>query len=201
MRIRSSLRTIRRIDTRLPFAAFGPINPFEDIDMRTALIRLPQMLGPIALTALLFCSTGARAADDQMSLTGLKDVKVAFDIKEGDAKVLLSRLDVIDETRQSLIRQGVTPHFILAFRGPATRLVQTDEEKIKPEDRAMAAKVATRIKEMSSAPGVDGFEQCAVAAREQGIKTELVLPQIRVVCNGFISLMAYQAKGYAYIAP
>ena len=169
--------------------------------MRTAFIRLPQMLGPIALMALLFCSTGVKGADDQMSLTGLKDVKVAFDIKEGDAKLLLSRLDVIDETRQSLIRQGVTPHFILAFRGPATRLVQTDEEKIKPEDRVMAAKVATRIKEMSGAPGVDGFEQCAVAAREQGTKTELVLPQIRVVGNGFISLMAYQAKGYAYIAP
>ena len=78
--------------------------------MRTAFIRLPQMLGPIALMAFLFCSTGAKGADDQMSLTGLKDVKVAFDIKEGDAKLLLSRLDVIDETRQSLIRQGVTPH-------------------------------------------------------------------------------------------
>jgi intracellular sulfur oxidation DsrE/DsrF family protein len=141
------------------------------------------------------------AADDHMSLTGLKEVKVAFDIKEGDGKLLLSRLDVIDETRQSLIRQGITPHFILAFRGPATKLVQTDQDKIKPEDRAMAAKVASRIKEMSSAPGVDGFEQCAVAAREQGVKTELVLPEIRVVGNGFISLMAYQAKGYAYIAP
>src|SRR5216684_7157781 len=56
----------------------------------------------------------------------LKDVKVAFDLKEGDGKLLLSRLDVIDETRQSLIQQGVTPHFILAFRGPATKLVQTD---------------------------------------------------------------------------
>jgi len=32
-------------------------------------------------------------------------------------------------------------------------------------------------------------------------KTELVLPEIRVVGNAFISLMAYQAKGYAYIAP
>jgi intracellular sulfur oxidation DsrE/DsrF family protein len=173
----------------------------EEKAMHTVLIRLPQMLGTLALGTLLFCSASAKAADDQMSLTGLKDVKVAFDIKEGDAKLLLSRLDVIDETRQSLIRQGVTPHFILAFRGPATKLVQTDQDKIKPEDRAMAAKVATRIREMSSAPGVDGFEQCAVAAREQGTKTELVLPEIRVVGNGFISLMAYQAKGYAYIAP
>ena len=169
--------------------------------MRTTFIRLPQLLGSIALATFLLCSAGAKAADDHASLTGLKDVKVAFDLKEGDGKLLLSRLDVIDETRQSLIQQGVTPHFILAFRGPATKLVQTDPDKIKPEDRAMAAKIATRIKEMSRSPGVDGFEQCAVAAREQGTKTELVLPEIRVVGNGFVSLMAYQAKGYAYIAP
>jgi len=169
--------------------------------MRTTFIRLPQMLGSIALATFLFCSVGAKAADDHASLTGLKEVKVAFDIKDCDGKLLLGRLDIIDETRQSLIQQGVTPHFILAFRGPATKLVQTDPDKIKPEDRAMAAKIATRIKEMSGAPGVDGFEQCAVAAREQGTKTDLVLPEIRVVGNGFISLMAYQAKGYAYIAP
>jgi intracellular sulfur oxidation DsrE/DsrF family protein len=170
-------------------------------DMRTPFIRLPQILGSIALATFLFCSTGAEAADDRASLTGLKDVKVAFDIKDGDGKALLGRLDIIDETRQSLIQQGVTPHFILAFRGPATKLVQTDMDKIKPEDRAMAAKIATRIKELAAAPGVDGFEQCAVAAREQGTKTELVLPEIHVVGNAFISLMAYQAKGYAYIAP
>jgi intracellular sulfur oxidation DsrE/DsrF family protein len=167
--------------------------------MRTPFIG--QILGPIALVTVLFCSVGAKAADDHASLTGLKEVKVAFDIKDGDPKLLLGRLDVIDETRQSLIQQGVKPHFILAFRGPATKLVQTDQDKIKPEDRAMAAKIAARIKEMSVAPGVDGFEQCAVAAREQGTKTELVLPEIHVVGNGFISLMAYQAKGYAYIAP
>ena len=143
----------------------------------------------------------ANAADDKSALSGLKEVKVAFDIKEGNPKALLNRLDIIDETRQSLLSQGVTPHFILAFRGPATKLLQTDPDMIKPEDRELAAKVATRVKEMSSASGIDGFEQCAVAVREQGTKVEKVLPQVHVVGNGFISLMAYQAKGYAYIAP
>jgi len=153
------------------------------------------------LATLFLCAPGVEAADDRAALAGLKEVKVAFDIKDGDGKALLGRLDIIDETRQSLIQQGVTPHFILAFRGPATKLVQTDQDKIKPEDRALATKIAARIKELSGAPGVDGFEQCAIAAREQGTKTELVLPEIRVVGNAFISLMAYQAKGYAYIAP
>jgi intracellular sulfur oxidation DsrE/DsrF family protein len=169
--------------------------------MFSNLTRLPLCLRTLALATFVVFATGSQAADDGAALAGLKEGKIAFDIHEGNPKLLLARLDVIDETRQSLIQQGVKPHFILAFRGPATRLVQTDQEKIKPEDRELAAKVAARIKEMSKAPGVDGFEQCAVASRTQDTKTELVLPEIRVVGNGFISLMAYQAKGYAYIAP
>jgi len=160
-----------------------------------------KFLGALAIGVFALCSPAVQAADDSAALAGVKEGKIAFDIHEGNPKLLLARLDVIDETRQSLIAQGVKPHFILAFRGPATKLVQTDQEKIKPEDRELAAKVAARIKEMSKAPGVDGFEQCAVASRTQQTKTELVLPEIRVVGNGFISLMAYQSKGYAYIAP
>lgn len=153
------------------------------------------------LGALMLMSLSAWAVDDQAALADLKEVKVAFDIKEGDPKLLLNRLDVIDETRQSLIDQGVKPRFILAFRGPATKLVQTDPTLIKPEAREMAAKVAAKIRQMSASAGIEGFEQCAVASREQGTKVEMVLPEIHVVGNGFISLMAYQAKGYAYIAP
>lgn len=158
--------------------------------------------GPLALGIFVVAlAAPVFAADDKASLEGLKEVKVAFDLKEGSGKGLLHQLDVIDETRQSLIAQGVTPHFVVTFRGPATKLVQTDESKVKPEDRPLAAKIADKIKQMGASHGVDGFDQCAVAVREQGTNPGLVVPPIRVVGNGFISLMAYQARGYAYIEP
>lgn len=169
--------------------------------MKTRFSVLMRLLPILVLAVPMLVTTTAQAVDDSAALSGLKDGRIAFDIKEGNGKLLMARLDIIDETRQSLIKQGVTPHFVLAFRGPATRLVQTDQEKIKPEDREMAAKIAARIKDMSKAPGIDGFEQCSVASRQQETRTDLVLPEIRVVGNGFISLMAYQARGYAYIAP
>lgn len=153
--------------------------------------------------AALFAGPAAWAAgyDDQDALQGAKQVKVAFDLTTGDAKALLGRLNIIDETRQSLIQQGVTPHFILSFRGPATKLVQTDMSKIKPEDRETASKIAAKLKEMRAATGVESVEQCAVAVREQGTRPEDVVPSVKVVGNAWISLMAYQNRGYAYIAP
>ena len=169
--------------------------------MRTRLAPLAASL-VLAAGCAGFPSQPVRAAaDDREALTGLKEVKVAFDVHEGSAKALLGRLNVIDETRQSLVHQGVTPHFVIAFRGPATRLVQSDMEKVKPEDRPMAAQIAAKLKAMSAAPGVDSVEQCAVAIREQGTSAEKVVPGVKVVGNAWISLMAYQSKGYAYIAP
>jgi intracellular sulfur oxidation DsrE/DsrF family protein len=141
------------------------------------------------------------AFDDSAALKGMTEGKIAFDITEGSGKPLLNRLNIIDETRRSLIDQGVKPHFVIAFRGPATKLVQTETDKIAPEDREMARTIAAKIEAMSRESGVDGVEQCAVAAKEQGTNPDKVVPPIKVVGNGFISLMAYQARGYAYIRP
>ena len=159
---------------------------------------------PAVLAFTLMYSTWpvhAQQLNDRQALAGLTEVKVAFDLNVGDGKALLNRLNVIDETRRSLIAQGVKPHVVVAFRGGATRLVQTDIEKVRPEDRAELVKIAEKIREMSEAPGVQAIEQCSVAIRQQGTAADKVLSQIKVVGNTWISLMAYQAKGYAYIAP
>jgi intracellular sulfur oxidation DsrE/DsrF family protein len=166
--------------------------------------RSYRLLAAMALAlGTQLATTGAIAAgfDDHAALGDAKDVKVAFDITTGDAKALLGRLKVIEETRQSLIHQGVTPHFLLAFRGPATKLIQTDASKIAPKDRAIAAQIAAQLKALRGAPGIDDLQQCSVAVREQGTKAENVDAGVTVVGNAWISLMAYENRGYAYIAP
>src|SRR2546426_3133085 len=103
---------------------------------RSVMKRYLHNVFTVAMSAAvgLFAGTAAFAAnyDDHDALQGAKEVRVAFDITAGDAKALLGRLHIIDETRQSLIQQGVTPHFVLSFRGPATKLVQTGISKNKP---------------------------------------------------------------------
>jgi intracellular sulfur oxidation DsrE/DsrF family protein len=90
---------------------------------------------------------------------------------------------------------------VLAFRGDASYFTQTDLEKVKPQDREAAKKVAAKLKEIRAASGIDSMEQCNVPLASRKLKGEDVMPEIKLVGNGWISLVSYQQKGYAYIAP
>ncbi len=165
-------------------------------------MRLPGVLATLAVTMLLVAGpAGAQSADDRAALAGVKEARIAFDITAGEAKRLLAVLDVIDETRESLIKQGVTPRFVLTFRGPATVLIASNPDKIKPEDRETATKIIAKLRQLRAATGVESVEQCSVAMRLSETRAEHVLPEVKIVGNSWISLMAYQSRGYAYIAP
>lgn len=165
-------------------------------------MRIGTLAATLALATFGLVGAGhAQTANDAAALQGLKELRIAFDVTTDDAKRLLGVLDVIEETRESLARQGVTPHIVVGFHGPATRLVQTDQSFMKAEDRAEAAAIAAKIKALSTAAGIDGLEQCSIAVRGAGTRPENVVPGIKVVGNGWISLAAYQAKGYVYIRP
>lgn len=154
-------------------------------------------VAPLALAVLLH-SAGA-GADDHALLAGIKEGKVVFDITEGDGKALVTRLESIEETRQDLVKQGITPRFVVSFRGPATLLVQKDMEKVKPEARPYVAQIAAMLAQMGKTTGFDSLEQCGVAVRHAGTRAENVVPPLKVVANSFVTIMAYEAKGYAYI--
>jgi len=157
-----------------------------------------EVVAPLA-AALLLLTSGGAAADDRAPSAAIKAGNVIFDITEGDGKQLLVRLESIEETRQDLVKQGVTPHIVLSFRGPATLLIQSDMEKLKPEARPFAPQIATLLAQMGKTTGFDGFEQCGVAIRHAGTKAENVVPPLKVVANSFITIMAWEMKGYAYI--
>jgi intracellular sulfur oxidation DsrE/DsrF family protein len=145
--------------------------------------------------------TGAHAWAGDNPVAGLKDANVAFDITAGEAGRMLNILTTIEETRESLLRQGITPHFVLAFRGPASLLTQSDLSRLKPEDREAAVKVAAKLRQLRGTPGIERLDQCSIAMRGQKVDKAQVLPEMTIVENGWITLVGYQARGYAYIAP
>jgi intracellular sulfur oxidation DsrE/DsrF family protein len=155
-----------------------------------------------ALCAVALPAAGqASAPDNKAALAGVKEMKIAFDITDANPEALLLKLAVIDLTRKQLIAEGVTPRIVLAFRGDASYFTQTDLEKIKPADREGAMKVAAKIREMRSTNGYESMEQCSVPLPARKIRNEDVMPEVKLVGNGWISLVAYQHRGYAYIVP
>ena len=130
-----------------------------------------------------------------------KEMKIAFDITDGNPQVLITKLAVIDLTRKQLLEAGTTPKMVLAFRGDASYFTQTNLAMVKEADRADALKVAAKLRELRAANGVEALEQCNVPLASRKLVASSVMQEVKVVPNGWISLVTYQQKGYAYIIP
>jgi len=157
--------------------------------MNKAFILIMMLLLPV--------NTFADQLTDANALKNLTAVKVICDVNVGDPKLLLRRLELIDETYTQLIDAGIQPSFIVAFRGPATRYVTNGTGYVASEDLSIKKEIQGWISQFHE----NGFalEQCAIAARGQNVSYGDVLPQIAIVQNGYISIIAYQNKGYALL--
>jgi intracellular sulfur oxidation DsrE/DsrF family protein len=157
--------------------------------MKYIALLIAMLLVPVTALANQFTDTNA--------LKGLKAVKVVCDVNVGDPKLLLRRMELIDDTYTQLIDAGIQPTFVVAFRGPATKFVTRGTRYVSPEHHAIKKEIKGWIDQFQE----NGFslEQCAIAARGQKISYEDVLPQITVVQNGYISIVAYQNRGYALL--
>jgi intracellular sulfur oxidation DsrE/DsrF family protein len=129
------------------------------------------------------------------------EMRVAFDVTEGNPKVLLAKLASVDLTRKQLIDHGITPKIVLAFHGDASYFTQTDMSLVKEGDRADAARVQAKIRELRAASGVEGVEQCTIPLASRKISTANLMQEVKLVPNAWISLAEYQQKGYSYIVP
>ena len=131
------------------------------------------------------------------ALKGLETVKVVVDVNVGDPQLLLKRIELIDETYTQLIDEGIRPTFVVAFRGPATKYVTRGTKYVSAEHQAIKEKIQGWIAQFHE----NGFtlELCAIAARGDKVQYGDVLPDITVVQNSYISIVAYQNKGYALL--
>jgi intracellular sulfur oxidation DsrE/DsrF family protein len=167
--------------------------------------RIPALI--LAAAWLAGCAAAeqgpapAAGPDNRAATAGVRDMKMAFDFTDGNPKVLLAKLNTVDVTRKQLIADGVTPHIVLSFRGDASYFTQADVDKVKPEDREDARKIAAKLKELRTASGVESLEQCNLPLAQRKLKANEVMSEVKVVGNGWISLVAYQQRGYAYISP
>ncbi len=151
----------------------------------------------IVLLVLFPSMLWAGNLDDKQALGNLTSLKIVCDVNVGEAKLLLRRLELIDETYSQLIDAGVTPTVVVAFRGGASLFVTLGVKHVDPGDAETKKEIQGWVDQFSQ----HGFriEQCAIAAKAHKVDPADFLPAVTVVQNGYISIVAYQARGYALL--
>ncbi len=163
--------------------------------------RRAKTIGIIVLAAV--CLISVSAVDvfsaEYKPLEGVKSVKAVFDVRVGTPKNALGLLKLIHSTFQDKNIRSVTdkPKFAVVILGPAVRLVSKDRKGFSPEDQKTLASIADTIKTMSK-DGIE-LEICMIAAHVFHVQASSILPEIKQVGNGWISLIGYQAQGYSLI--
>jgi intracellular sulfur oxidation DsrE/DsrF family protein len=157
------------------------------------------ILGMVLSGCLLFLNAVSVFGEEYEVLKGLDSVKTVFDVRTGNPKSAAMQLDLIHLMFKDKRLRKVTekPEFVLVFIGPAVKLISTQTEGFSPEAKEKLGKIANTISEMAK----DGIklEICLFAANALGVDPASLLPEIKHVGNGWISLIGYQAKGYSLV--
>ena len=155
------------------------------------------------LTLITLCCASAAAVsaqtayDNREALEGIKNAQVYFDVNLKDDDLLVLRMELLDRTTRHLQEADVDATVIIGFRGAASRFITKDDHYVLDEQVANKIKIQNWIKQFAK----QGFriEQCALAAEILDIPPDDFLPEVSVVGNGYVSLIGYQAQGYAVV--
>jgi intracellular sulfur oxidation DsrE/DsrF family protein len=155
--------------------------------------------GLFIIVCALFLAGNTVSAVEYDSLQGLKSFKAVVDVRSGKPKSLAMQLGLLHQMYKDKSVRSLTdsPEFVLVFIGPAVKLVSTKTEGLSAEDRETVAKIADTISAMAK----DGIklEICLFAVDALGVDRASILPEIKQVANGWISLVGYQHSGYGLV--
>jgi intracellular sulfur oxidation DsrE/DsrF family protein len=129
----------------------------------------------------------------------MKYVKAVFDFENGNPQAAVRRLQVINQTFNDKNIRAITkkPEFVVIFIGPAVKLTTKNRSGATAEDQKILDEFASTISDLSK-NGIK-FEICLIAVKGFGVEPSSILPEIRQVGNGWISLIGYQDSGYSLV--
>lgn len=158
-----------------------------------------RIVSIVVASIFILAVAGPASASTHEALAGLKSVKAIFDVRAASAKSVALQLKLIHNTYKDKSVRAVSkkPSFVVAFMGPSVKLISTNRQVFPVEDQKSLDEIAQTIREMSK-EGIR-VEVCDFAVKANGMDPVSILPEIKHVPNGWISLIGYQAKGYSIV--
>lgn len=154
----------------------------------------------VMLAACLLAATaGTGFGEEYPTLKGVNPVKAVFGFEIGNPQSALVHLQVIQQTfRDKNLRAGKKkPEIAVVFYGPSVKLASVKRDAFAAADQKIVEEYAGTVAAMAK-EGVK-FEICLIAMRFAGVEPAALLPEIKPVGNGWISVIGYQARGYSLI--
>lgn len=153
----------------------------------------------ILLICLLVVTAGNAFSEEYVALKGLKSVKAVFGFEKGNPQNALIHLRVIHQSfkDKSIWMGNKKPEIVVVFYGPSVKLVSQNREGFAAADQKILDEYASTLSAMAK----DGikFEVCLIALKFAGVEPASILPEIKPVGNGWISVIGYQARGYSFV--
>jgi len=148
------------------------------------------------LLTFLFVASAAFSAEYE-AMKGVKSADAVFEVSIGDPASAALHLKIIHQTLNDLKAEKKTAKFVLVFLGPSVKLISKNREGFTPEDVKYLDDIAASVSGMSK----DGIrlEICLIAAKVFNVDPATVLPEIKHVPNGWVSVIGFQAQGYSLV--
>jgi intracellular sulfur oxidation DsrE/DsrF family protein len=157
------------------------------------------IIGLVLSVCLLLVAAHNVSAEGYKVLKGMKSVKVVFDVRGASPKGVVAQLGLIQKMFKDKGIRDITDDvdFVVVFSGPVVKLISTQTDKFSAQEKEDLKIISNTVSEMAKA-GVK-MEVCSLALTGHGVDPASILPEIKHVPNGWVSLIGYQAKGYELV--
>jgi intracellular sulfur oxidation DsrE/DsrF family protein len=163
------------------------------------------MLATFRLLALLFAGlllphsvVLAEETGHANALNGVKEAKAVFLVDLDNPRKTALYLGVIQGTHERLVRQHVKPDMVIVFIGPTVRFLTTrPEPDLEMEHGESLKSIADSVRALHQM-GVR-LEVCALSTQGFHVVNDTVLPEVKIVEDGFVSLIGWQTQGYKLV--
>lgn len=152
----------------------------------------------MTLSLVAGVSAWAGQSNDAAALKGVKQGKGIFLLNVDSPQKAALYLNIISDTHKTMAAQKVKPDFVVVFVGATVRFLTTapDAELAATQKEALAS-IAASIKWLKE-KGVK-LEICEIATDFFKVPNDKLLPELKLIGNGFTSLIGYQSKGYGLV--
>ncbi|MBE0585287.1 MAG: DsrE family protein [Desulfofustis sp.] len=142
-------------------------------------------------------SAGAAQFDNARALAGVDRVGIYFDVNIGNADLLALRMRLIEQTLDQLRSAGIETDVVIGIRGGATSFTTRDDHYVLDDEVAAKQAIQEHLRSFAARGVV--IEQCEIAAVLKDIPVADFIDEVIFVGNGYVSLIGYQARGYAVV--